>query len=348
MGHPRFLFWRLSIGPFGKNNYVLHVWDHEIAGEEKYVLITNLSGYSDAINDEVNEFTEMTLLHRNGQFALLAGGVELFRLNSANQTFRGADLDHMLESVETIWLGSVSEGTASFDWAYASGTEVGASAGEPGGAATHGRLSASSGRRETGAAGEPDRHYPSREGSIGGAMMACTPGVPRRSFGSRRGACGGDARCSPGGPLLWRRYGHARAHDTYPADGVRAREGHAGAGGGHRRGGRYGPREGDRLQRSRAADLRCRGDVDERRAHDRHRRRDGARDRPEGGQREPRRHVGAGRGDRPRHRAKPGSGDAHRPVRRRLRPRLDQQYELGLGRADREAGTASWRMRSPA
>jgi hypothetical protein len=133
MGHPRFRFWRLAIGPFGEYNYVLHVWDRESANEEKYVLITNLSGHSDAINDEVNEFTEMTLLHRNGQFALLAGGVELFRLNSANQTFKGADLDHMLESVETIWLGAVSEGTASFDWAYASGTEIGASAANPAG-----------------------------------------------------------------------------------------------------------------------------------------------------------------------------------------------------------------------
>ncbi|WP_420637166.1 Ig-like domain-containing protein [Candidatus Palauibacter sp.] len=133
MGHPRFSFWRLSIGPFGKNNYQLHVWDRASANEDKYVLITTVSGYSDEINDEVNEFTEMTLLHRNGQFALLAGGVELFRLNSANQTFRGVDLDHMLESVETIWLGAVSEGTASFDWAYASGTEIGASAANPAG-----------------------------------------------------------------------------------------------------------------------------------------------------------------------------------------------------------------------
>ncbi|WP_420637200.1 Ig-like domain-containing protein [Candidatus Palauibacter sp.] len=130
MAHPRFLFWRLAIGPFGEYNYVLHVFDLAV---NDYILITNLSGYSDEINDDVNEFTEMTLLHRNGQFALLAGGVELFRLNSANQTFKGADLDHMLESVETIWLGAVSEGTASFDWAYASGTEIGASAANPAG-----------------------------------------------------------------------------------------------------------------------------------------------------------------------------------------------------------------------
>ena len=130
MGHPRFRFWRLAIGPFGEDNYRLGVFDSTV---DDYITITNLSGSSDEINDEVNEFTEMTLLHRNGQFALLAGGTELFRLNSANQTFKGADLDHMLESVETIWLGSVSEGTASFDWAYASGTEVGASAANPAG-----------------------------------------------------------------------------------------------------------------------------------------------------------------------------------------------------------------------
>ena len=124
VGHPRFPYWRFGMGTLEDGNYSVSVWDRQIGANGDYVFITNFSGTSDAINEAPNEFTDITLSHEDGEFALTAGGTELFRVETAGISFRGANVGDMLHSVSTIWIGTNRDKTVLFDWVYMTGTEI--------------------------------------------------------------------------------------------------------------------------------------------------------------------------------------------------------------------------------
>ena len=121
--HDRFITWRFVIGPHRDRNYSLAVFDSQ---SDSYVTITDFSGNSDAISDAANEFMDITFSHEDGEFALVVGDTELFKVTTADIFLRGVDLSDMVGGVNEVWLATGYDHTTLFDWVDLRGAETSA------------------------------------------------------------------------------------------------------------------------------------------------------------------------------------------------------------------------------
>ena len=121
-GHDRFTRFRLLTGTFDNGeNYQLSFYDEQAAD---YFTIGPFHGNSDAIGEEAGEFTDITFSSQNGEFVLVAGETELFRLEISG-SIGGVPFSDMVGRVEEVWLAAAGDETVLFDWVDLAGTEVG-------------------------------------------------------------------------------------------------------------------------------------------------------------------------------------------------------------------------------
>ncbi|WP_419164549.1 leucine-rich repeat domain-containing protein [Candidatus Palauibacter sp.] len=112
-------------GPGTTGNYEFAVFDREA---QEWIRITNMSGASDAVREDADEFTDITLGHEGGDFVAYAGdgqAEELFRLDPDGSRLGGVVLREVVEHVTGVWLVNQSEVglTAVHDWVEVTGTE---------------------------------------------------------------------------------------------------------------------------------------------------------------------------------------------------------------------------------
>ena len=120
-GHDRFSLFNLVTGTFDNgDNYEVAFRD---AQEDDWFTIDRFVGNSDAIGEEAGEFTDITFSSQNGEFVLVAGETELFRL-ATSATFDGVPVSDFVGRVEEVWLGAASDETALYDWVDLTGTEI--------------------------------------------------------------------------------------------------------------------------------------------------------------------------------------------------------------------------------
>ena len=128
-GHDRFPVFRFVILDFDDgDNYWLAMYDGQ---QESYVSISQFAGNSDAIA-EPGGFMDISFSHQNGEFALVVGDTELFRVATSGM-IAGFRVSDIVDRVEEVWLGVGSDGDkVLFDWADLTGTEIsGRMAGRP-------------------------------------------------------------------------------------------------------------------------------------------------------------------------------------------------------------------------
>ncbi len=102
-----------SLGPAGEHNYRFLFFD---AAEGSWFFASNLSGYSDAVNDEPGEFTDFTIGRDGGQVFMAAGEIEILRF-TPTLSFLPA-----LRTITDIWLvGPESRSAVHFDWVHVTG-----------------------------------------------------------------------------------------------------------------------------------------------------------------------------------------------------------------------------------
>ena len=134
----RFVLRTLDDTAGASRNYEFAVFDSR---EQEWILATNLSGDSDAINEGTGEFTEITLgvdsgRGAGGDFVAFAGEEELFRVNLGRAAFEGVLFGELLRHATGVWL--VSQGavgvTSLHDRVRVTGTESAAPRTDGGGA----------------------------------------------------------------------------------------------------------------------------------------------------------------------------------------------------------------------
>ena len=113
-GHPVYTIASFEIGSVLTNNYNFYIFD---ARAETVWHIVDLSGFSDAINEDPGELTEIELSLSDGRIRGVTGQIELFNVP-------GFSFSLVLEHVTSVAL--VSRGspgrTALFDWVEVDGT----------------------------------------------------------------------------------------------------------------------------------------------------------------------------------------------------------------------------------
>ena len=142
-GHERFSAVRLVLRTLDdaagtSRNYEFAVFDSR---EREWILVTNLSGDSEAVNEAAGEFTEITLgvdggPGAGGDFVATAGEEELVRVDLGRAAFEGVLFGELLRHATGIWLvsqGSVGA-TSLHDRVRVTGTESTAPTTDGGGA----------------------------------------------------------------------------------------------------------------------------------------------------------------------------------------------------------------------
>ncbi len=121
-GHDRFSRFRLATGAFSDgDNWKLGFREEP---SRDYFTIGRFHGNSDAIAEEAGEFMDITFSSQNGEFVLVVGDTELFRLATSG-TIDGVPVSDFVGRVEEVWLGVGSDETSLFDWVDLAGTEIG-------------------------------------------------------------------------------------------------------------------------------------------------------------------------------------------------------------------------------
>ncbi|MDE2721627.1 Ig-like domain-containing protein, partial [Candidatus Palauibacter polyketidifaciens] len=131
-GHSRYTAIRLVLGTLDDSgsdrrsgNYEFAVFDREA---QEWVRITNMSGASEAVREEADEFTDIRLGHEGGYFVAYAGegdADELFRLDAETSLLSGVVLRDVVEHATGVWLVNRSAAglTAVHDWIQLTGTK---------------------------------------------------------------------------------------------------------------------------------------------------------------------------------------------------------------------------------
>ena len=117
------------------HNYEFAIFDSHA---QEWIRVTNMSGNSEAVDEEPAAFTEITLGHEGGDFVAYAGEEdELFRVDADNASFDGVILAEVVDDMTGVWL--VNQGavglTSQHDWVRVTGTGSGAAATDGAGAA---------------------------------------------------------------------------------------------------------------------------------------------------------------------------------------------------------------------
>ena len=120
-GLQRYPIMAFNVGPIAETNFSTWVRD---ADEEEWIRLTNFSGNSSAINDGLNELTEITLGWDGEEVFISAGDTDLLR-GGPDETL--ATLLAQIRSVSLVMEGDVGR-TALFDRVHVTGTESSADA----------------------------------------------------------------------------------------------------------------------------------------------------------------------------------------------------------------------------
>ena len=115
------LRFRFEIGTYDDgDNYKLAFWGARTGN--RVFTTADFHGNSGAISEETGEFTDITFSHQNGEFALVAGETELFRV-ATSRTIEGFLVSDLVNRVNEVWLATTPGNTALFDWVDLATTE---------------------------------------------------------------------------------------------------------------------------------------------------------------------------------------------------------------------------------
>ena len=104
------LRFRFEIGTYDDgDNYKLAFWGARTGN--RVFTTADFHGNSGAISEETGEFTDITFSHQNGEFALVAGETELFRV-ATSRTIGGFLVSDLVNRVNEVWLATTPGNTA--------------------------------------------------------------------------------------------------------------------------------------------------------------------------------------------------------------------------------------------